>query len=84
MRAYLCFSPNNLASFSAALKACETCLEKLSQWMVENKLRVNPNEKYFIIFGFLSVNACTLNCLLTFLDRILDFGLGILICLVRH
>ena len=42
-----------------------------------------PEDATFL-FGFPSINACTLNCLLMFLDRLLDFVFWTLICLVHN
>lgn len=47
---YVRFDPKNPASLLEAIARLEACLCELSQWMVENKLKLNPDKTEFIIF----------------------------------
>jgi hypothetical protein len=47
---YLRFNPKDPTSLLSAIARIEACLRELCQWMVQNKLKLNPDKTEFIIF----------------------------------
>ena len=48
---YLAFKPGNHANKTAAVSSTQSCIRDLHNWMLINKLKLNPDKTEFLILG---------------------------------
>ena len=48
---YLAFKPGNYANETSAVSSIQTCIRDLQNWMLMDKLKLNPEKTKFLILG---------------------------------